>query len=82
MTLEEATRQAHSAAMAGDLDAVEKALAARADAIAAGGVPTSEIISTGEQTLELLRSLVRRLGQIQTGFAASLNLPPNIDCRG
>jgi hypothetical protein len=89
MTLEEATRATHSAAEARDLEAVAKALVTRAEAIAGGGVPTPEIIATGERTLELLRALVRsgkmesvRLGQIQASLAGSLSLPPNIDYRG
>lgn len=87
--LEEITRRALSVAEAGDLEALAKALAARAEAIAGGGMPTPEIVAMGERTLELLRDLIRsgwlesaRLTQIQVGPIASLKATPNIDCRG
>lgn len=89
MTLEAAARQALSAAEAGDLDALARALDARAEAIAGGGVPTLEILALGQRTLDLLQALIRtggqesaRLEQIHAAFAGNLNRPPNIDYLG
>jgi len=88
MTLDDASSLALSAAEAGDLDALASAMELRAEAIAAGGIPTPEIIADGQRTIELLQALIRagvldsaRLGQVLAGFTGSLNVSPNIDYR-
>ncbi len=89
MTLGEASRQALSAAKAGDLEALARALEARAEAIAAGALPTRAIVEDGEQTVAQLQSLMRGLGvdsarlkQFEEAFAAQMPRAPHIDYRG
>lgn len=59
MTLEEASAAALEAAREGDLDALERALAARGAALALGETPTSGVHAAGELTAQLLRELIR-----------------------
>ena len=59
MNLEEASAAALEAARAGDLEALEKALAARGKALAAGEIPTPGVHAAGELTAQLLRDLIR-----------------------
>ncbi len=59
MKLEEASAAALEAARAGDLDALEAALAARAAALASSEQPTPGVHAAGELTAQLLRDLIR-----------------------
>jgi hypothetical protein len=65
MSLEQATAAALAAAQAGDLDAVERALEARARALAAGAVPTPGVAAAGDLTLQLVRELRARLAHLE-----------------
>jgi hypothetical protein len=80
VTLEEATSHAVSAAKAGDLDALEFALTARAQAIAAGGLPTREILEAGNHTLQILKGLIARLTHLREAVGRE-DTSPGIDCR-
>lgn len=89
MSLAEATRQALAAAEAGDLEALARALDARAEAIATGARPTPAIVQDGERAVELLKALLHeaglesaRLKRIRDGFAARPPRAPHVDCRG
>lgn len=62
MTLEQASVAALEAARAGDLDALEAALAARAIALQRGEPATPGVHSAGELTAQLLRNLIRDTG--------------------
>jgi hypothetical protein len=88
MTLEQASTQALQAAMTGDLDALQQALTARAEAIAElkRAAPTAELaarfqaaLGNGEAILQALLALKRthgfesgRLAQLETGLATGL----------
>lgn len=62
MNLEESSAAALEAARAGDLDALTTALAARAEALSRGELPTPGIHAAGELTAQLLRDLIRETG--------------------
>lgn len=86
-SLEQASLAALAAAQAGDLDALERALAERQAALDRGEIPTSGVLSSGELTAALLRDLIRetrledaRLRGIASGFAGGGF--PNIDFCG
>ena len=81
MTLEEATRQALDAADSGDLDALEHALEARAQAIAGGEEPDAGTLASGEQIRGLLLGFITRLRRISSGFAPDVS-DPRMDYRG
>lgn len=88
-TLKQATQAALAAAEAGDLDALEAALAARARAIAAGAAPTPEDLMAGQRLRELLLALRRRLQaqseqlrRLAHALTAELPHPKHVDCRG
>jgi hypothetical protein len=81
MTLEESSAAALEAARSRDLDALVQALAARADALSRGDLPTPGVHAAGELTARLLRDLIRdteiestRLRQL--AIAASSSEPP------
>ncbi len=88
-SLEDATCQALAAAEAGDMNALEAALDARANALERGDEPTPEILSKGQRTFELLEEFIRkfrlesaRLKQVQEGFAGRDVRAPFLDYRG
>ncbi len=62
MNLEESSAAALEAARARDLDALATALAARAEALTRGELPTPGIHAAGELTAQLLRELIRETG--------------------
>jgi hypothetical protein len=65
VTLEQASLAALAAAEAGDLEALELALEARAAALAAGEAPTPGTLSAGELTLQHLREFRAKLHRLQ-----------------
>jgi hypothetical protein len=76
VTLEQASLQALEAARSGDLEALDTALAARADALRRGEPVSPGVYSAGELTASLLRNLVRdiageaaRLRQVEVTVA-------------
>jgi hypothetical protein len=88
MTLEEASAAALEAARSGDLVAVAQALAARAEALSLGELPTAAVHATGELTVQLLRDLIRdtglesaRLRQLALAVSSS-ELPLHVDVAG
>ena len=68
MTLEEATTRAVADAKAGDLDALEQALSARAKAIKSGAIPTREALEAGEHALRLLKSMIARMTNLRAAI--------------
>jgi hypothetical protein len=75
-SLEQASSDALAAAQSGDLDALERALAARQAALDRGEVPTPGVHSSGEVVATLLGDLIRearledaRLRYLAAGFA-------------
>lgn len=62
MNLEESSAAALDAARSGDWDALALALAARADALGRGELPTPGVYAAGELIAELLRELIRDTG--------------------
>ena len=60
MTIEEATQQANAAVEAGDLDALQRALVARREALNAGEQPTLKVFEAGERLVGALRELQQR----------------------
>lgn len=91
MSLEEATDQMLAALQARDLDAVGRALTARAAAVESGFPPTAEIVEKGTHALRELKELRKgmalesaRLKQLQAGVASTL-APGHcrrVDCKG
>ncbi len=91
MTFDEATAQMLAALHARDLDALSRALRARAAAIEAGFEPTIQDIEEGEQALRALKELKKslaiesaRLRQLEAGVTSTLTPRhrPRIDCKG
>jgi hypothetical protein len=91
MTFDEATAQMLAAIQARDLDALSRALRARAAAIEAGVEPTIQNIEEGERALRALKELKKglviesaRLRQLEAGVGSALapRHRPRVDCKG
>jgi hypothetical protein len=85
MTLEESSAAALEAVRAGDLDALERALEARTEALLRREVPTPGVHAAGELTAQLLRDLIRETG-LESARLRQLTLtsspPSSVDIEG